>query len=317
MRLLLYLVTTMKSFTSLLFVLFIGLTVKSQPTEFELIQQQWESVLNSSSPKEKQNRNEKLSKYLVSTSFKVQFVEDKKFKKYYDLNTLDQFSEMLSKDSSLRIRSWYFALDDEHKQYNFQIAYFKNDTLASFGLISNTLDTKDNASSRGICKDQDSSFFREGYFFYDLITTQGKFDTYYTLLGWSKDNLTTQKKIIQSFKLKGKENCLDFSPAIVESLEGIATNKRVFEYGAQNIMKLKYIPEQNWILMDHLSPPTSQFEGVFEYYGPDLSFDAYVWNNNRWQLKKDVDADKGFKKKTSEFEVEDKVLKEEKLYSPK
>jgi hypothetical protein len=307
----------MKYFTSLFFILFLGLTVKSQPTEFELVQQQWESILDATNPKEKLSRNEAFAKYIASTPFKLEITEDKKFTKFYDLNTLDQFSEMWSKDSTLRIRSWYFALDDEYKQYNFHIDYFQNDSLVSFGLSSNSQINGSEAFYGKVCNKQDSIFFKEGYFFYDLITTEGKFETYYTLLGWSKDNLTSQKKIIQTFKLNNKENCLDFSPSILESAEGKATYQRIFEYGAQNTMKLKYIGEQEWILMDHLSPPTSQYEGVYEYYGPDLSFDAYVWNNNRWQLKKDVDADKGIKKNTSEFEVKDKVLKEEKIYSPK
>ncbi len=307
----------MKSLIPFFFILTIGFTVKSQTTEFELIQQQWELILNTTDQKEKLSRNEVFSKLIASTSFKVENIENKKFTIIYNLNVLDQFSEMWSKDSTLRVRSWYFALDDEYKQYNIHIDYFQNDTLVSFGLSSNALNKENEAFNAGVCKNQVATFFKEGYFFYDLITTEGKFDTYYTLLGWSKNNLTSQKKIIQTFKLNSKGNCLDFSPSILESAEGTPTDKRVFEYGAQNIMKLKYIPEQEWILMDHLSPPTSQYEGVYEYYGPDLSFDAYVWNNNRWQLKKDVDADKGMKKNTSEFEVENKVLKEEKIYSPK
>ena len=44
------------------------------------------------------------------------------------------------------------------------------------------------------------------------------------------------------------------------------------------------------IVFDHLSPRSDSQKGQFQYYGPDMSFDAFVFEKGKWTYKKDVDA---------------------------
>jgi hypothetical protein len=44
------------------------------------------------------------------------------------------------------------------------------------------------------------------------------------------------------------------------------------------------------IVFDHLSPANESYTGNYQYYGPDLSFDALRFENGIWELKENIDV---------------------------
>jgi len=48
--------------------------------------------------------------------------------------------------------------------------------------------------------------------------------------------------------------------------------------------------KDNYIILDHLSPLTSDKKEFANYYGPDLTFDAFRWINGKWTLFENVKA---------------------------
>lgn len=313
----------------LLSLFLIPLFVSSQNQKFELIKSQWEAILEANSIDEKISRNNRFSTYLGMGDLERANFENQRFPdRGYDLNDLDQFFEVRSADSSLIISSWFFDLDEEHKQYNLNIQSLtrvkRRDASTLYkphAFCYNNIgkECKSNYGSSGSCGERISEVFKnEGFFYYQLIETKSRFDNYYTLIGWSKEGLTSQKKVMTTFQVKQIDSNVCILPSnVIQNEDGSYSSKRIFEYSAQTTMKVNFVEKQNWVLMDHLSPPTTQYEGVFEFYGPDLSFDAYTWEKDRWVLYQDVDADKGLDKRKMEFENPDKVLKEEKIYTPK
>ena len=55
-------------------------------------------------------------------------------------------------------------------------------------------------------------------------------------------------------------------------------------------MSLKYNNELKMIVFDHLSPFESRYQGVYQFYGPDFSYDGLEFNKGIWRLISDVDA---------------------------
>ena len=49
----------------------------------------------------------------------------------------------------------------------------------------------------------------------------------------------------------------------------------IFEYSKQNAMTLIWDKKVNMIVFDHLVPYEPKMTGNFEFYGSDLSFDAF------------------------------------------
>lgn len=107
---------------------------------------------------------------------------------------------------------------------------------------------------------------------------------YYVLLGWKGNNVKSTKKVIEvlSFDQNDKPNLG------MPVFKG--TRKRVvFEYTRQASMLLRYVPEQNLIVFDHLAPPDDKMKDHPETFGPDLSYDGYKLKNGRWEFVENLD----------------------------
>ena len=71
---------------------------------------------------------------------------------------------------------------------------------------------------------------------------------------------------------------------------GTSKHKRIiFQYTRQASMLLKYVPEQDLIVFDHLSPPDDKSKKNPETFGPDLSYDGYKLVNGRWKYEDNLD----------------------------
>jgi hypothetical protein len=65
-------------------------------------------------------------------------------------------------------------------------------------------------------------------------------------------------------------------------------------------MSLKHnlIKREDYIVFDHLIPTSPNLKDFPDWYVTDLSFDAFMWEENKWQFKRDFNAKslKSFKK---------------------
>ncbi len=153
--------------------------------------------------------------------------------------------------------------------------------------------------------------------YYSIIEKQDRFDTkLYTLLAWKGKDRLINKKVIDVLWFN-KAGEIQFGYPIFLSGKN-KLSRVVFEYAAQNVMGLQYNPNLDRIQFDHLSPPKQSLKGIYEYYGPDLSYDAYQWKKDHWELDEDIDLDKGLAKKRADFKLNKEVILEETpVYSPK
>ena len=55
-------------------------------------------------------------------------------------------------------------------------------------------------------------------------------------------------------------------------------------------MSLRMDEIRKRIVFDHLSPENPSLNGIRSFYVPDFSYDAYVWNEDRFELYEDVIA---------------------------
>ena len=125
-----------------------------------------------------------------------------------------------------------------------------------------------------------------GALYYDLrpFTVSGKLQ--YILLGIDYGNSFVSRKIIDvlSFSSDGNIlfglNCLTDGKTVVHRV--------VFEYAATAVMSLRF-EAGNMIVFDHLSPFSPELKGNRQFYGPDFSFDSYIFEKDLWMLKTDID----------------------------
>ncbi len=126
-----------------------------------------------------------------------------------------------------------------------------------------------------------------GALYYEVVPTTSGGKQYYTLLGWKGYSTVETRKVIEVLSFKGGV------PRFGAPLFGEGRSKRqreVFGYSFQASMSLKWDARGSRIVLDHLSPSRDDLAGQAAFLGPDLSYDAYVWDKGHWVFQRDVDA---------------------------
>lgn len=127
-----------------------------------------------------------------------------------------------------------------------------------------------------------------GAIYYEIRQEKYNDITTYFLLGWRPNTIYTQKKVIETFRFDKKDKPA-FGHQVVE-LKGSGYKKRVvFEYSATQTMMLRYEKKKKMIVLDHIAPSDSRYEGIYEYYGPDFSIDGYKFKQGKLRYISDID----------------------------
>jgi hypothetical protein len=109
---------------------------------------------------------------------------------------------------------------------------------------------------------------------------------YYVLIGWKGNNVKSTRRVIEVLSFKDDKPVLGLP---VFDGNGKTRKRVVFEYTRQASMLLRYEPEQNLIVFDHLSPPAPKLKNQPESFGPDMSYDGYKLKNGRWAYVETLD----------------------------
>lgn len=210
----------------------------------------------------------------------------------YPFTTLTSIGKIFSEDREVRIISWNTQLESgAHKYHAFILK--KKSRKQGHDLVE-LIDNSDNlALETQETLDADNWY---GALYYDIKDVQKGKKTYYTLFGYDAKNDRSTVKILDVLYFVGKNP--RFGYAFFETSEGYS--KRIyFEHSAKSVMSLKYHKQRDLIVFDHLSPEAPNLAEFREYYVPDMSYDAYKFENNKWRLKEDIIAiNKDQKKET-------------------
>lgn len=125
-----------------------------------------------------------------------------------------------------------------------------------------------------------------GCLYYELITNSIGRYKFYTLLGWDGNNELTSKKLIEVVTVKnsGLRFGYDFE------FEGKKVDRIIFEYSNKTQMSLRWNDDLGMIVWDHLSPIRAGYEGIYQYYGPDFTYDGLIFKNKRWEFLSDIEV---------------------------
>ncbi len=267
----------MKAF-SLLFLLFICVNSFSQFNFAERenqLNQLLDSLRTAKSDSEKEQRNSSF-KSLLQKTLNEPTIFDLHFTKMKTLGVID------SPDNLLRIFNWNVEqANGSQKYYGFVV--YRNKQQNSELKVVEMIDKSEYIYGKTEEILEASNWY--GALYYQIIPVERNNKTYYTLLGWIDGSKMSNKKVIDVLTTSGKT--VKFGSPIFKL--GNATAKRIFfEYSERAAMSLKYEEKYKRIIFDHLSPESPGMEGMYAYYVPDLSYDAFVFQDNRWVLNEDV-----------------------------
>lgn len=201
----------------------------------------------------------------------------------YPFTKIKSISIQTSSDKSFRVFTW-FTLNKNGYSPHGLISYKKPGKKTPVIYELNAIkEIPKNISFKTL--NQDNWL---GAVYYEIIEFKQKNKKYYALIGFDGNNGITHKKIIDilSFTSNGQPR---FGAPVFINEKRIA-NRIIFEYSAKAKISLSYHEKNKMIIFDHLAPERPELEGMFQYYVPDLSYDAYKLESGKWNYKPDVDA---------------------------
>lgn len=228
---------------------------------------------NSFSKKEEANNN-------VLSLFRNSLIKEGAFN--YPFDSLKNIGRIRSKDGKLRIFTWNLPLAGGYQRYFGFIMYKKSK--------GKTLVFELNDSRQTInvpIKELLGNSNWMGALYYSLIEQVYKGKTYYLLLGFDFNNIYSSKKIIEVLTF-GKDYKPIFGSNIFKVGDDVLS-RVVFEYSARVTMTLRYIPELQTIVFDHLSPSSPDYADNYQFYGPDFTFDGFKYEKGSWIYVRNLD----------------------------
>lgn len=127
-----------------------------------------------------------------------------------------------------------------------------------------------------------------GAIYYDIVVRRDRRRRpVYLLLGWQGADATTSRKVVETLSLQRGRPRFG-APTLV--VEGRRVKRHHLVYGDVLSAVLRHEPDRDRIVMDHLSTASPELEGMFAYYGPDYTYDAFVWSKGDWVLEKNVEV---------------------------
>jgi hypothetical protein len=205
---------------------------------------------------------------------------EKSFK--YDFSNINHIVVLDSDDKNLRIYNWNLALfDGTHKYFGFiQYQHSKND-MKVFKLT----DLSEFHGEQG--RNFKSHIEWYGALYYEIIEKKWNRNTYYTLIGWDGGDFMINRKVIEilTFSRRGLP---EFGRKMFV-VNNSRIDRMIYEYSNRATMLLRYNRKHDIIVADHLSPAEQKYAGMSQYYGPDMSYDAYRFKGGRWILEEDID----------------------------
>ena len=223
----------------------------------------------------------------------------------YPFDSLTEIKRLTSPDKKFRFVMWDVPKQDgTYFYYGFiQALHLKTNKYELYELTDKSQTIKNPETYVG----DNTKWF--GMLYYTIIPC----GDYYTLLGWDGNDKLSARKFIDVLSFK-KDGTPLFGKPVFKMPKKIPS-RVLFEYNAKLTMTLRYNPTSESIVFDHLAPKEDFLDKQYQFYGPDLSYDAFIYRRGKWNFEEEVDVQNP-RSKTDNVH-HDKNKKEKPVYTPK
>lgn len=199
----------------------------------------------------------------------------------YPFDSLKLISKITAPDNTWRMFNWHIEDDKKQHKYWAIIQYKHQNKYRVVSLMDAAEDLKSPES-----KTLKAPQWYGAHYFNVFMPEKNK----YYLFGYNgKSNIISQK-VIEVLSFDNKGNIIFGDDVFVT--EKASLKRIVFEYSREVSMSVKYHEKYKTIVFDHLSPREPHLVNSKQFYGPDLSYDAFQYKKGKWELLQNVDVRK-------------------------
>jgi hypothetical protein len=242
---------------------------------------QYEQELNETSPILLNGKNE-LERFSANEKFVEIWdliLDDPKSLKH-KFESIENFPIITSKDKKLRIINWIVALDNNTYQYHGIVQYFNSSNKYQVSRLIPLSGEMKNVES---IKLENNNWYGALYYQMEEIKRGNK--KYYVLLGWNGNDERSNIKVIDVLSVKKD---LVFGAPIFR-VDKKRLNRYIIEYKEDASASIKFKKKEDRIVLSNLIPLNDGMEGLYDYYVPDGSINAFELSNGSFKLKRDVE----------------------------
>jgi len=201
----------------------------------------------------------------------------------YKFQHLKTVAVLDSPDEKVRIVNWNIEYTDLSYTYSAFVLH-KNENKGKI-VVTELIDALDAYSAKPEGIIDAKNWY--GCLYYKIVPFERNGKLEYLLLGWDGGTSGSNFKLMDVLTING--NSIKLGSPVFKGKKN--TLKRVvFEYSDKSNMVLRFEEKYSRVVMDHLSPESPTLAGLYSYYVPDMSYDAYVYTDGAWYLQEDVIA---------------------------
>ncbi len=194
-----------------------------------------------------------------------------------NVSAYNNVGSIMSDDGKLRIISWNNRTQDGVFEYYTYFIYKKKHNARSIvkKMVCKNAKKPDNKG------DYNANNWYGCLYYSAFAIKKG-----YMLLGYQTYRDISRVKVIEPLKINGDEFVLGDN---VFQCGDKKWSRAVFEYSSNTTMSIEYDPFGRRFIFDHLSPENPNLSGIYQYYGPDFTYDAFTLKKKLWRLTEDID----------------------------
>jgi hypothetical protein len=267
----------MKKYFSIFFVLFIffnNTQAQILPKDIDFIKSLEDSikVYGDTMINSKVEESKFIASYRIVKTLKAALKVKNAFQ--YQFDSILPIQITYAPDNSFRIFTWFVVNENQQYRY-FGAIQMNTDTLKLFPLVD---------YSDFIDKPEDKMVNHQNWYgalYYQIIAVKQKKKTYYTLFGSDGHTFNSNRKILEILWFE-KDGSPRFGAPIIEYKNKLQ-NRFILEFSNNAWATLRFVPEENKIIYDHVAPPDENLEGFFSQYLPDGTYEGFEWSKNKWK----------------------------------
>ena len=210
----------------------------------------------------------------------------------YPFDSLKTISIKNSSDNRVKIYTWILKKDNGTYQY-FGFVHYHNKSKKRYEVIE-LIDNSEEIRRPENEQLDNTNWY--GALYYEIIYIKKRGRKYYTLLGWDGNNEVSKKKIIDVMYFAGKGEIRFGAP--IFKINNTSSKRYILEYSSNSTISVRYNEKEKRIVFDHLIPMRKDLEGLHEYYIPDGTYNALIYNKGKWLFKSDVIANNNIERNT-------------------
>jgi len=202
----------------------------------------------------------------------------------YPFDSLKYSTIAIAGDESSPLRLFtYNAILSTGKFVHFGVIQYKvKKNIVTYSLLDTSENLPKNADEEALPSEQ-----WIGALYYQIKPFKFNKKQLYLVFGFDGHNLSSNRSILDVLYFEENEPVFGFPLFRSGDEDPTPENRVIFEYHKSAKMVLRYQPEVDMIILDHLEPAYERVKGNYSYYIPTGDYEGYAKEGKTW-VKKQV-----------------------------